>query len=143
MCGLELQARRKALGLAQHELGDLLGGVRQATVARWEQGTNTIPAGVDVELSGVEALVEEAIMVMMESILEQCEGLGFDVETDDELAGLRVEFTPDWEGFDGWSRDLALVACGRLRAELADAGAQVSILPGLPGEAWVHVATIS
>lgn len=42
MQGIELRARREALGLSQAALGRLLGNA-QSTVSQWEAGTRAIP----------------------------------------------------------------------------------------------------
>lgn len=58
--GLELQARREAIGLAQNEIAALL-GIRQDSISRWENGTSTprrdvLTPAYDALEAGLEAL---------------------------------------------------------------------------------------
>ena len=41
---LNIKAIRACLNLTQHQLGEMLGGVHQSTVGRWENGI-TVPRG--------------------------------------------------------------------------------------------------
>jgi transcriptional regulator with XRE-family HTH domain len=54
MKGAKLKDRRKALGLTQAELAELL-GVRMNTVARWENGILAVPRMVDLAMDGIES----------------------------------------------------------------------------------------
>jgi transcriptional regulator with XRE-family HTH domain len=53
MKGAKLKERRKALGLTQAELAELL-GVRMNTVARWENGVLDVPRMVDLAMDAIE-----------------------------------------------------------------------------------------
>jgi transcriptional regulator with XRE-family HTH domain len=53
MKGAKLKERRKAIGLTQAQLAELL-GVRMNTVARWENGILAVPLMVDLAMDGLE-----------------------------------------------------------------------------------------
>ena len=84
MIGIELTARRAALGLSQGRLAGVL-GVAQNTVSTWEKGTRGIPDGIDAELGRLE----EARDVLVERMLD---GLA-DAEPDTALIVHRSDET--------------------------------------------------
>ena len=133
MWGIEVRARRLALGLSQQELAAML-KCSQAAVSGWEQGKSQPqnPVQVDSVLGAAEDAIEDVAADMMETILDQ---LGVDPEDSADLAGARVQFSPPVG--TGLPADLALVACARLLVELREAGARVQLVPGIPGEPWV------
>lgn len=53
MNGAKLRERRKALGLTQQALGDIL-GVAQNSVARWEREEMAIPTFLHLALNWIE-----------------------------------------------------------------------------------------
>ena len=53
MNGAKLRERRKALGLTQQALGDIL-GVAQNSVARWEREEMAIPTFLHLALKWIE-----------------------------------------------------------------------------------------
>ena len=67
MWGIELLARRTALGLSQGRLAATL-GVAQNTVSAWEKGTRTIPAGIDAELARLEDAREDMVDLMLATL---------------------------------------------------------------------------
>jgi len=58
---IDIKAIRQKLGLTQHQLGEMLGGVHQSTVGRWENGI-TVPRGP--ALKALLALKAEAEALM-------------------------------------------------------------------------------
>lgn len=131
--GIEVRARRLALGLSQQELAAML-DCGQSAVSGWEQGKGQPrdPVQVDSVLAAAEDAIEDAAADMMEATLDQ---LGVDPEDSTELAGARVQFSPPVG--TGLPADLGLVACARLLVELREAGADARLVPGMPGEPWV------
>ena len=59
MNGATLRERRKALGLTQQALGDIL-GVAQNSVARWEREEMAIPTFLHLALNWIELEAEKA-----------------------------------------------------------------------------------
>jgi len=70
MIPIELRARREALGLSQPALAGLL-RVAPVCVSGWEDGTWTIPAGIDTELTEYEEIMEQLVDHAVEAI-EHC-----------------------------------------------------------------------
>ena len=64
MWGIELYARRTALGLSQGRLAAVL-GVAQNTVSAWEKGTRTVPDGIGAELARLEDAREDMVDLML------------------------------------------------------------------------------
>lgn len=62
--GIEVQARREALGLSQSALAELL-GVTRMTVSRWESGERAVGSNVADELAALEDRVEELTVRMI------------------------------------------------------------------------------
>ena len=122
--GIELQARREALGLSQVALAKAL-SVAQTTVSRWESGASRVPSGVVEELLHMEARVERLIdrmIVAAEEKFEQGEDVILFVHRDDEAFG-RVH--PE---SDGMPAVFQRVAAARARLELADDGIDATIV---------------
>lgn len=63
--GIEIKARREALGLTQVDLGTLL-GVPQSTLDSWEKGRRPIPAGIPDELALIERRLDKIVERMIE-----------------------------------------------------------------------------
>lgn len=85
---IELRARREALGMTQSDLARAL-GVSQSSVAHWERGTRTIPAGIAGELDDLEGtvddIVDNALTVIEATIAAGAEPALITYATDAEL----------------------------------------------------------
>lgn len=64
LTGIEVQARREALGLTQFDLATAL-GVSQASVAAWEAGRRRVPDGIHDEIRTLEDRLDALINRMM------------------------------------------------------------------------------
>jgi transcriptional regulator with XRE-family HTH domain len=53
MTGKQLRERRKAMGLTQEQLADIL-GVSPNTIARWERGEMKIPSFLSLAIETIE-----------------------------------------------------------------------------------------
>lgn len=67
MIPIELRARREALGLSQPALAGLL-HVAPVCVSGWEDGTRSIPGGLDVQLTEYEEIMEQLVDHAVEAI---------------------------------------------------------------------------
>lgn len=70
--GIEVQARREALGLTQPRLAEYL-GVAQPTISSWERGTRKVPPGILAEIEHLEerySALEDAMCDVVESMAE-------------------------------------------------------------------------
>ena len=121
MSGLELRARREALGLSQSECARLF-GTTQATLSRWEAGKNPIsdwvwPRIVEME-EAVETLIDNAL-----EVLDQLDDGGVLFAWEDDASFLRAH--PE---MDGIPASIHRVAMARARM-MADDPSKVSIGP--------------
>lgn len=92
--GIELRARREALGLNQTDLAELL-GVKQSTVSTWESGRRSVPAGVSGELNVIEEQVESIVDLAAEMLDATSERpVRLRVWADDESFWLATDYEP-------------------------------------------------
>lgn len=82
MLGIELATRRRALGLSQARLAELL-GAKQVSVSRWESGARAIPDGIGQELAALEE-ARDSMVDQMVAALEEEPGMVLIVHESDE-----------------------------------------------------------
>lgn len=131
---LELQARRKRLGLSQEELGRCISlaspmpdgsprpPVRQATIAGWE-GARGIPDWADMALPGILDVIDEKTDEMCERIENLIEHTS--AVRDDPMVMVRGyatdrEFWADWPDLAGWPHVLWNIAATVAMDEMRD-----------------------
>jgi len=125
MLGIELRARREALGLTQRLLAADLGNA-QATVSQWETGVRAIPADVEQRIRDLEERMESLVSDAVDA-LEALDGAG------QEGAVLHVwaddaAFWAAHPDLDGTPAVVHRVAMARAAAEVEPAGLQVRLV---------------
>jgi transcriptional regulator with XRE-family HTH domain len=121
---MEVRCRRRALGLNQEELADVL-GVKQTTVSRWESG-GQVPPGVVDELDDLAddlERLEAAYVTWAEAAARQTgEPVVLLVAVSDE------GFWAAHPDSDGLPVAVQQVAAGRAQRRLDEAGVEATIM---------------
>ncbi len=124
--GIEVQARREALGLSQHELARYL-AVNQVNISRWESGKTRVPDWYEerlLELEGRYLNLYNRMADAAETMLESGEDpVVLIVHRGDESYGIAHP-----EG-DGFPAVLQRVAAARIRMEMANSDIEVRLVP--------------
>lgn len=123
MLGIELATRRRALGLSQGRLAEVL-GVKQVSVSRWESGARMVPDGIGQGLAALEE-VRDSMVDQMVAALEAAPGMVLIVHESDET------WRRAHPGEEGVPFEVQQVAAG-LAAALVDV--RPEMVPwGMPG----------